>query len=68
MKVYTKAKCRNCGEIFVLDEPDHTIYSKEGMIELLTAGKITETYQCVHRCNDTELGVADAIALVIREE
>jgi len=67
MKIYSKAKCRNCGEIFVIDTPDEVDISKEELVKLISIEKITEQSQCVHICNDNEFGIADCIALVVKE-
>jgi len=67
MKIYAKAKCRNCGTIFILENPDTVNLSKEEVINLLSEEMIQQTYQCAHFCNDEEIGIADGIALVIKE-
>jgi hypothetical protein len=67
MKVYTKAKCRNCGEIFIIDKPAEVNLSKDETIKLISSNPITKADLWTHPCNTGELGVADAVAVVIKD-
>jgi len=67
VKIYTKGKCKNCGKIFVLDEPEEVNLSKDEIIEFVTSNKITNVGVCIHTCENGELGIVDGIALIVRE-
>jgi hypothetical protein len=67
MKIYIKAKCRNCGEIFNLDEPIEVILSNDQKSQDVMYSILTNFSVCTHLCNNGEFGIADGIALIIRE-
>lgn len=73
MKLYTKAKCRNCGRSFIASVSEIE-YTKKEILKTNAISNITCSL-ALHDCyNDDEtedngiVGIADVIGVIFREE
>lgn len=73
MKLYTKARCRNCGKEFICDKVAEISYTKEDVLNTNSVLNI-KCSNALHDCSlddntDDEgiVGIADVIGLIFRE-
>ncbi len=65
MKFLIKAKCRNCGAIFIYGNQNEVSYSKEEIKQFILTHKLSEEHVAIHECSDIEWGIADGIGFII---